>query len=222
MPDEPVVHPPGRAATHPERPSGLPAVKTREVYIRQQTPASAQPPTEATIVQGKQKFVQAQGRKRAVKQSGRRRDLCEGNARRTPRQGLESSATPAPAQKQHGDDRGSQNQHPPVRRTAHRPGKAAEQTAQHTVRGIKASKKAVKDTGRAAKQTIKTTSRSTKQTVKTADHTVKVTQKTAQVTVKATQRAVQAARATAKTAATTAKAAAKATVAAIKAAMAAI
>ncbi len=222
LPDEPAVHPRNRAATHPERPSGPPAIKTREVYIRQQTPASVQPPAEATVRQGEYEFAQAQGRKQAVKQSGRRRNLCEGNARRTPRQGTESSSSPVPAQKRRGSDPDFQTHHHPFRRTARRTGKAAEQAAQNTVRGIKASKKAAKDTGRTAKQAVKTTSRSTKQAVKTADRTVRTAQKTAQATVKATQRAVQAARATAKTAATTAKAAAKATVAAIKAAIAAI
>lgn len=194
LPDEPAVHPPTRTAPPAERPSGPPAVKTREVYIRQQAPASVQLDTEDTVRQGERGFVQAQGRKRAVKQSERRWDLREGNARRTPQQRTENSSSPAPIQKWHGGDRDFPKQHHSVRRTTRRTGKAAEQTAQNTVRGVKASKKAAKDTGRTTKQAVKTTSRSAKQAVKTADCTVRTAQKTAQATVKATQRAVQAAR----------------------------
>lgn len=222
MPDEPAVQSPTRTAPPAERPFGPPAVKTRDVYIRQQTSASVQPPAEATVRQGERGFVQTQGRKQAVKQSERRRDLHEGNARRTPRQGTESSSSPVPAQKRRGSDPDFQTHHHPFRRTARSTEKAAGRTTQNTIRSVKASKKAAKDTDRATKQAVKITSRSAKQAVKTADRTVRTAQTTAQATVKATQRAVQAARATAKAAATTAKAAAKATVAAIKAAIAAI
>ena len=215
--DEPVVHPSDGAATPAEHLPRPPDIKARNAYVRRQRLGSEQPPTEPVFRQGKQEFIQAQGRKSAVKRSeNRRQNLTDSEVHPVPQQRTDSSITTFPSQQNGGDN--YPRSHHTARRAVHRTEKAAERTA----RGIRGSKKVVKDTGRTTKQAIKTTSRSAKQAVKTADHTVKVTQKTAQATVKATQRAVQAARATAKAAATTAKAAAKATVAAIKAAIAAI
>ena len=190
-----------------------PAVKTKEVCLRQQAVSPAESSAQART-QGGREFIREQGRKEAVRQ---RTELRRSAAKGTPAVHADSEkAAPqsgtveqAPRPSFRGNPSFSalpQAQEVSGAR-AERPAKRAEKKA------ASKEKKAVK----AYRAGIK----NSRQTVKASDRSAKVAQKSAQATAKTSQRAVKATRATAKAGMATARETAKASVAAIKAAIAA-
>ena len=189
------------------------SIKTKDAYIRRESPASLEPPP-----QGQQSLAQERGRTAAIKQAEIRRT---GNGS-VPQVEGGGTAPPAPARRGYASARRPAS---PDTQPVREGGKAAVKTGRSVQKAPeRTARHAIKTAERSSKKTIKTAQRTAKtaqRTAKTAEQTARATQKTAQATVKAAQRAVQAARATAQAAATTAKATAKATIAAIKAAIAA-
>ena len=188
-----------------------PAVKTKEVCLRQQTVSPAESPAQARA-QGGREFVREQGRKEAVRRTEARRSRAKGAP--APQQAALQSGTagkslPSPPS---GIPLSS-----PSFQGSEAPGVAGSGTERSAKRTAKKTASKGEKTVKASRAGIK----NSRQSVKAADRSARAAQKTAQAAAKAPQRAVKAARATAKAGAATAREAAKASLAAIKGAVAA-
>lgn len=188
-----------------------PAVKTKEVCLRQQAASPAELPAQART-QGGREFVQEQGRKEAVRRTELRRfkakkepegggislpDDAAGKVIRSPAAEIQSS--PPSLQPQEAVGIGGPRGKVPARQAVKGAASKEKKAVKAFRAGIKNSRQAVKAAGRSAK----------------------ATRETAQAAAKAPQRAEKAARAMAKAGTATAREAAKASLAAIKRAVAA-
>lgn len=195
----------------------VPEIKTKNVYLHQQTTEPAKPSTHERA-QGGREFVQEQGRKEAVRQTEQRRFksksnsmpqtdskkavLPDGTREISAFSSMADSQVPTPSLSVQGQEPSGLN-----KTSVEKPvGKAAKKAASKKKKASKAHKIGIKNS---------------RQAVKAADRSAKAAQKTAQAAAKAPQRAVKAARATAKAGAATAKEATKVSVAAIRGAIAA-
>ena len=191
----------------------IPAVKTKETDIHQQTIFSAESPSRIRT-QGEQEFIREQGRKEAVHQT----ELRRSKAKDTPT--VHTGSEKAVFQSRHPEEflRPSSTD---ILSTSI-PLQDREVSAFTNVETEKSARQAAKKTAVKREKVVKTARIEIKNShpiVKGTDRSAKASQKTVQAAVKPPQRALKAARATAKTGMVVTREAVKTSTAAIKTAI---
>ena len=191
----------------------IPAVKTKETDIHQQTISSAESPSRIRT-QGEQEFIRKQGRKKAVRQTRLRRS----KAKDTPT--VHTGSEKAVFQNSHPEE----FLRPPSTDilSTSIPLQDREVSAVTGVKTEKFARQATKKTAVERKKIVKKARMEIKNShpiVKAADRSAKASQKTVQTAVKPPQRALKAVRATAKTGMVVTREAVKTSTAAIKTAI---